>query len=422
MKANYVFNLLKRVGFAVLLLGVTNGHSQSWELMDELPEHSLVFCIMADAQSGRVFAGSSRIFGFPECGGIYRYDPTGEAWELMGFVGVSVTQILRLPNDHTYIYACTEEGLARSNDDGETWQLFGTQPGKASYMSMSPHDSTLWAVGITRVESEKLYFVQNGAEWEVMDSLLPRIRGMEFSRRDTIHLYMATNNICYRFNIQTRERENLFQYWNFYGYRTLYSCQMAPLIYVLELHSIFSFNEETSLYDSIFFPAGSGRANRWAISSSETITVAADSMLLEVSSDLSSVNILTPPESGLGGSTIGIDTVSGVRYVAVENRIYVEILETTTTPSDIPIDFAVSIYPNPFNNTANIAFDLPREVTGKLVVYDMLGRMTNTLYDGKLSAGSHQMQFNGNGLSSGTYFVRFETPAFTATQKAVLLK
>ncbi|MBL0061760.1 MAG: T9SS type A sorting domain-containing protein [bacterium] len=80
------------------------------------------------------------------------------------------------------------------------------------------------------------------------------------------------------------------------------------------------------------------------------------------------------------------------------------------------------IYPNPFNNTANIAFDLPREVTGRLVVYDVLGRMSSTLYDGKLAAGSHQMQFNGNGLSSGAYFVRLETPTFTATQKAVLLK
>lgn len=92
-------------------------------------------------------------------------------------------------------------------------------------------------------------------------------------------------------------------------------------------------------------------------------------------------------------------------------------------PIEVITEFALNpIYPNPFNNTANISFDLPREVTGKLVVYDMLGRMTNTLYDGKLAAGSHSMQFNGNNLSTGIYFIRLETPAFTATQKAVLLK
>ncbi|MBL0062423.1 MAG: T9SS type A sorting domain-containing protein [bacterium] len=97
-------------------------------------------------------------------------------------------------------------------------------------------------------------------------------------------------------------------------------------------------------------------------------------------------------------------------------------LTTPEHPNEIPTFSLHPIYPNPFNNTANIAFDLPREVTGRLVVYDVLGRMTNTLYNGKLAAGSHSMQFNGNGLSSGTYFVRLETPSFSATQKAVLLK
>ncbi|MCB1060558.1 MAG: T9SS type A sorting domain-containing protein [Calditrichaeota bacterium] len=80
------------------------------------------------------------------------------------------------------------------------------------------------------------------------------------------------------------------------------------------------------------------------------------------------------------------------------------------------------IYPNPFNNTANIVFDLPHEVTGKLVVYDVLGRVANTLFDGRLSAGTYQMAFDGNNLSSGIYFVKLETPDYNSVQKAVLLK
>ena len=92
-------------------------------------------------------------------------------------------------------------------------------------------------------------------------------------------------------------------------------------------------------------------------------------------------------------------------------------------PASVATEFRLNpVFPNPFNNTANIMFDLPHEVTGKLVVYDVLGRVANTLFDGKLSAGSHQMQFNGYGLSSGTYFVKLETPDFHAVRKAVLLK
>ena len=134
------------------------------------------------------------------------------------------------------------------------------------------------------------------------------------------------------------------------------------------------------------------------------------------------LGFLDPPEFAYGIATDGDRLyVAGHLYTGIYG---LELLSATPEHhNEIPTQFSLHpIYPNPFNNTANISFDLPREVTGKLVVYDMLGRMTNTLYDGKLAAGSHSMQFNGNGLSSGTYFVRLETPAFTATQKAVLLK
>ncbi len=80
------------------------------------------------------------------------------------------------------------------------------------------------------------------------------------------------------------------------------------------------------------------------------------------------------------------------------------------------------VYPNPFNNTANISFDLPRDVTGRLVVYDALGRQTATLFEGSFAAGNHQMQWTADRLSTGTYFVRLETHSFSATQRAVLLK
>jgi uncharacterized delta-60 repeat protein len=126
-----------------------------------------------------------------------------------------------------------------------------------------------------------------------------------------------------------------------------------------------------------------------------------------------------------GGYMLGAQTTS---FGAIDWDIW--LVRTGVDPSlavkgNSPIAEAFSlhpIYPNPFNNMTNIAFDLPHEVTGRLVVYDVLGRITNTLYDGRLSAGSHQMQFDGNGLSSGTYFVKLETPDFHSVQKAVLLK
>lgn len=162
------------------------------------------------------------------------------------------------------------------------------------------------------------------------------------------------------------------------------------------------------------------------------VTVTDDHAIVSHSHGISVLDISNPFEP----REVGYERTSQVMQSEFRDRIaysagnshfsIYDISAALTTPehrNEIATEFSLHpIYPNPFNNTTNISFDLPREVTGKLVVYDMLGRMTTTLYDGKFAAGSHQMQFNGNRLSSGTYFVRLETPAFTATQKAVLLK
>jgi len=152
-----------------------------------------------------------------------------------------------------------------------------------------------------------------------------------------------------------------------------------------------------------------------------------DSRMLRV---LDISNPALPSEVGrhrLQGFPRGIVFHNSMIYVAETTYFSIyDVSAALTTPehhNELSSEFSLHpIYPNPFNNTANIAFDLPREVTGRLVVYDVLGRMTITLFDGKLAAGSHSMQFYGNGLSSGTYFVRLETPAFSATRKATFLK
>jgi hypothetical protein len=80
------------------------------------------------------------------------------------------------------------------------------------------------------------------------------------------------------------------------------------------------------------------------------------------------------------------------------------------------------LYPNPFNAMTTITLDLPNQLRGRLVAYDGLGREVRTLTEGILQAGSHEIRFDGSGLSSGNYFVRLESPSFSAVQKAVLLK
>lgn len=84
-------------------------------------------------------------------------------------------------------------------------------------------------------------------------------------------------------------------------------------------------------------------------------------------------------------------------------------------------------YPNPFNPDTRIRLDIPATSSGKLEIYDLQGRLVRTLWNGTLSAGRYQYNWNsrdehGGSVASGLYFCRFSSTAYTATQKMMLIK
>ncbi len=79
-------------------------------------------------------------------------------------------------------------------------------------------------------------------------------------------------------------------------------------------------------------------------------------------------------------------------------------------------------YPNPFNPSTIISYSLRTSHHARLAVYDLLGREVAVLVDGVLPAGSHSVNFNASGLSSGIYLVRLESEGQVATQRVTLLK
>lgn len=79
-------------------------------------------------------------------------------------------------------------------------------------------------------------------------------------------------------------------------------------------------------------------------------------------------------------------------------------------------------YPNPFNPVTKIQFSLPESRDVRLVIYDVLGRTVQTLVDESLSAGIHNVTFNGTSLSSGVYFYQIQAGGDVMTKKMVLVK
>jgi hypothetical protein len=82
----------------------------------------------------------------------------------------------------------------------------------------------------------------------------------------------------------------------------------------------------------------------------------------------------------------------------------------------------IGAYPNPFNPTTAVRYQMPDARDVSLKIYDTAGRLVATLVNGMQAAGTHQATFDGSNLSSGIYLSRLTAGSYTAMQKLVLLK
>ncbi|MEO8512030.1 MAG: S8 family serine peptidase [Ignavibacteria bacterium] len=79
-------------------------------------------------------------------------------------------------------------------------------------------------------------------------------------------------------------------------------------------------------------------------------------------------------------------------------------------------------YPNPFNPVTKIKFDIVKNTNAKLFVYDILGRVVETLINGDITAGKYEVNFDGSSFSSGIYFYKLVTSDFVDTKKMLMIK
>lgn len=84
-------------------------------------------------------------------------------------------------------------------------------------------------------------------------------------------------------------------------------------------------------------------------------------------------------------------------------------------------------YPNPFNPSTTISFNLPGNEQVEVAVYALDGSRVATLVSEVMAAGDHQVVWNGKdnsgfGVASGAYFYRLMTPAFSETRVMTLIK
>ncbi len=79
-------------------------------------------------------------------------------------------------------------------------------------------------------------------------------------------------------------------------------------------------------------------------------------------------------------------------------------------------------YPNPFNPSTKIAFELPQKSHVILSIYNLQGQLIKTLLNTQKPGGKHEVYFDASTLSSGTYLYRLKTPTVDITKRMLYLK
>mgnify|MGYP006179052949 CR=1 FL=1 len=93
-----------------------------------------------------------------------------------------------------------------------------------------------------------------------------------------------------------------------------------------------------------------------------------------------------------------------------------------------PLEFSISSnYPNPFNNKTKINYQVPSKNHINIIIYDLLGREVKTLINQVQSKGDYKVAWDGvsnlgEAMSSGVYFLRFESDRFSKNNKIILIK
>ena len=105
----------------------------------------------------------------------------------------------------------------------------------------------------------------------------------------------------------------------------------------------------------------------------------------------------------------------------IDNGLTVISMSDSVLPTEVTLG---SAYPNPFNPSTMIEYDIPSEMHVNLSIFDIRGRLVSELVNElqMSSYDAYKVTWNANMQSSGVYFVRLTAGNSIKTQKVMLLK
>jgi hypothetical protein len=124
-----------------------------------------------------------------------------------------------------------------------------------------------------------------------------------------------------------------------------------------------------------------------------------------------------------GQGTTTADATSNLNNGTISGAVWIPGVSSAENKNYASTSFRIlQNYPNPFNPTTTIRYSVSELTKISLRVFDILGNEIATLVNEEKLAGTYEIDFNAQHLSSGIYFYRLQAGSFVETKKMILLR
>ncbi len=146
------------------------------------------------------------------------------------------------------------------------------------------------------------------------------------------------------------------------------------------------------------------------------------------------MTLLAVPANGYMFSHWNEDATDSLstKVVTINNNksftAHFKLISSVNENAGIPESFRLGHnFPNPFNPTTEIRYDLPQPSQVKIQIFDLQGRLVKTLINKEQPAGHHSVIWDarnsaGHKVSTGLYFYRMQAGSFNQVKRMILLK
>ena len=303
-------------------------------------------------------------------------------------------------------YAATT-GNTYSTGSGTSFSCPLTSGVCALVLSANKNLTPMQVVGILRKFASNSSSPNNNMGWGIIDASLAVDSARKLDNTAPVILHtqpFTTTNLNTAFTMKAKITDNgIIRNWT----------NEAPLLYYRKSTNGGS---TWSAYSSVLYSALNLDTFSFVIPGSANGTTvqyyfAAQDIALPTA------KISTLPAGGSGINPPGT-TAPPTRF-----QFTVGIVGIDPVSNEIPNVFKLyTNYPNPFNPVTKIKFDIAKNTSAKLYVYDILGKVVETLVNGDISAGKYEISFDASALSSGIYFYKLVTNNFVDTKKMMIVK